>query len=295
MKGLAWAAGLLMVAVISVPLLFVSAADSAGGAAGGGSNGPGGGAMPGGNPLPPSALMPVFAAAAQQFGDPESLLLAVAAQESSFHASSQSSAGAVGLMQMLPATFAAWAPRAGEPATADPTDPTVEIPVAAAMLAGDGAAHGDIAGALSAYNPEGGPTYLPSVEQRMRDYGNWLAGPQHTGRPAVAGWPNGQCTYYVAQQRAAMGSPVTWSGDAWEWIGNAAAQGVGTTSLPAVGEIAVYRPGGPYDATYGHVAIVVAVSDSNYRISQMNGPGGLGVVDQQTLAWPDSHLEGFIP
>ncbi|MBV8527515.1 MAG: CHAP domain-containing protein [Candidatus Dormibacteraeota bacterium] len=294
MKTLAGGGALLLVLILSVPLLFVSTGDNASTGARG-PTGPGGGAMPGGNPLPPSALMPVFAAAAHQFGDPEALLLAVAAEESGFHPTAQSSAGAVGLMQMLPATFASWAPRAGESATADPTDPAVEIPVAAAMLAGDGAAHGAIAGALGAYNPEGGAAYIVSVQQRMHDYGNWLGGPLLSGRPAVTGWPHGQCTDYVASERAAMGYPVTWSGDAWQWIGNAAAQGIGTTSLPAVGEIAVYRPGGPYDASYGHVAMVVAVSDSNYRISEMNGPGGLGVVDTQTLAWPDAHLEGFIP
>jgi len=64
--------------------------------------------------------------------------------------------------------------------------------------------------------------------------------------------------------------------------------------MPRSGEIAVYQPGSGYDSGYGHVALVTDVSDTSYTVSEMNHQG-LGVVDSRTIAWPDPHLEGFIP
>ena len=110
---------------------------------------------------------------------------------------------------------------------------------------------------------------------------------------AVAGWPWGQCTWYVALRRAEMGEPVTWGGDAWEWLANADAQGKPTTSMPLPGEIVVYRRGGPYDPLDGHVALVVAITPTSYTVSEANYYG-LGVIDTRSIAWPDPHVAGFI-
>lgn len=116
--------------------------------------------------------------------------------------------------------------------------------------------------------------------------------------PALAGvpaggystgtFPWGQCTYWAAFNRK-----VTWNGDAWQWVSNAAAQGATITATPAVGEIVVYDRGHGYDSSAGHVALVVASSPSSYTISEMHYVG-LGVVDTRTIAWPDSHVLGFI-
>ena len=243
------------------------------------------------DPLVPSVYEPMFRAAAERFGIPEALLLGVAAQESSFDPNAESSAGAMGMMQMLPATFQEWAARAGFPANAGPTDPSVEIPVAAAMLAADGAT-ANPAAALGAYNHDSADVAM--VLRRTADYAAWLGGPRPTGRPPATGWPWGECTWYVAAQRSEMGAPVTWSGDAWEWIANAQAQGVQLTTMPRRGEIVVYARGHGYDASAGHVAIVTAITDTSYTVSEANVKG-LGVVDSRTIAWPDDHVEGFVP
>ena len=241
------------------------------------------------DPVPPTGVRPLFVRAAQDFGVPESLLLAVAAEESGFDAHARSSAGALGIMQMLPSTFAEWAGRLGLSPTADPTDPTVEIPVAAAKLAADGAATGQLEAALHAYNPD--DAYVARVLARQRDYEAWLSGPNVPPGAATAAFPFGECTWYAAQQHA-----VTWSGDAKDWIANAAAKGIRSTSIPSVGAIAVYAPGGAgrYDHAHGHVAIVTDVGPTAYTVTEMNY-AGFGLVDSRTLRLPDPDALGFIP
>lgn len=106
------------------------------------------------------------------------------------------------------------------------------------------------------------------------------------------GYPNhfpfGQCTWWAAHNRL-----VTWNGNAGDWLANAQAWGVPTTSLPSVGAIAVYRPGGTY-SIYGHVAIVVAVAPTFYVVSEMNAPHW-GEVSTREIRWPDPEAAGFIP
>jgi hypothetical protein len=101
-------------------------------------------------------------------------------------------------------------------------------------------------------------------------------------------FPFGQCTWWAAYNRS-----VTWSGNAADWLANAEAQGVATATIPSVGAIAVFRPGGDY-SRYGHVAIVVAVSPAEYTVSEMNAVGW-GEVSTRTLRWPDPQARGFIP
>jgi surface antigen len=64
--------------------------------------------------------------------------------------------------------------------------------------------------------------------------------------------------------------------------------------MPRPGEIAVYARGPGYDRASGHVAVVTAVTDTTYTVAEMNHDGP-GVIDTRTIAWPDAHLEGFIP
>jgi surface antigen len=101
-------------------------------------------------------------------------------------------------------------------------------------------------------------------------------------------FPYGQCTWWAAYNRQ-----VTWSGDAGQWLLNAREQGVETSGLPSLGAIVVYKPGSGYSG-YGHVAIVIAVSPSTYAVSEMNYLGW-GEVNTRSVAWPDSHVSGFIP
>ena len=102
-------------------------------------------------------------------------------------------------------------------------------------------------------------------------------------------FPYGQCTYW-----AALNHLVTWSGNAGEWLANAAAQGISTAQVPSTGAIAVWPPGTGYDARYGHVAVVTAVTPTSYTVSEMNHLGE-GVVDARTIPWPDGRVLGFIP
>jgi surface antigen/peptidoglycan hydrolase CwlO-like protein len=90
-------------------------------------------------------------------------------------------------------------------------------------------------------------------------------------------FPWGQCTWYVATQRN-----VSWSGDAWQWAGAAAAAGLPEGSLPEVGAIVVWGPGNGY-SDVGHVAYVDAVqSPTSFTIDEANYQG-LGIVDRRQI------------
>jgi hypothetical protein len=100
----------------------------------------------------------------------------------------------------------------------------------------------------------------------------------------------GNCTWWVAYNR--LVPPHL--GDGWQWLGNAAAQGMPVFSAPAIGAIVVYRASPGYDVVHGHVAVVITVSAISFRVSEMNYVG-MGVVDERDSPWPDWHVEGFIP
>ena len=92
----------------------------------------------------PAALAPLFVSASQRYGVPASLLTAVAQVESGFNTQAVSSAGAQGLMQIMPATAAGLG--------VNPFDPAQAIDGAAQMLAGYLASYGSTPMALAAYN-----------------------------------------------------------------------------------------------------------------------------------------------
>ena len=100
----------------------------------------------------------------------------------------------------------------------------------------------------------------------------------------------GNCTWWVAFNR-----PVPpYLGDGWQWLANGAAAGMPTSSQPSVGAIVVYRPSQGYDPARGHVAVVVEVGPTSFRVSEMNYVG-LGRVSERDSPWPDWHVEGFLP
>lgn len=79
----------------------------------------------------------------------------------------------------------------------------------------------------------------------------------------------GQCTAYVAMRRC-----VTWSGDAWSWYDNAAAQGYAVGHTARVGAIAVMPPGVQGASYVGHVAYVEAVNgDGTFLVTDWNWGG----------------------
>ncbi len=122
--------------------------------------------------------------------------------------------------------------------------------------------------------------------------------PRTPPAPALFAWvpkggypdpfPYGQCTWWAAYNRR-----VSWNGNARDWLANAKAQGVPTSDVPSLGAIAVYAPGGAY-SDYGHVAVVVARGPHSYTVSEMRAPGW-GEVTTREIAWPDPHVQGFIP
>jgi len=106
--------------------------------------GSGSGAM-----TPSASLAPIFAAATAAYHLPAGLLEAVATQESGMNPNAVSSAGAEGIMQLMPSTAAA-------NGVANPFDPAEAIPGAAKILAGNLAHFGSVPLALAAYNAGAG-------------------------------------------------------------------------------------------------------------------------------------------
>jgi soluble lytic murein transglycosylase-like protein len=101
---------------------------------------------------------------AATYGVPPALALAVAQQESGFNPNAVSSAGAIGVMQLMPATAASLG-------VTNPLDPTQNVNGGMKYLASLLAQFGDTGEALAAYN--WGPG---NVSNAISQFGpNWLA------------------------------------------------------------------------------------------------------------------------
>jgi soluble lytic murein transglycosylase-like protein len=108
-------------------------------------------ARPVSNPLSGDGVVPAgtpyaaeFVAAGERHGIPPTILAAVGFVESSYRTDAVSSAGAIGLMQLMPATAASLG--------VDPTDPASAIEGAARLLSSFRDRFGSIELALAAYN-----------------------------------------------------------------------------------------------------------------------------------------------
>ncbi len=99
----------------------------------------------------------------------------------------------------------------------------------------------------------------------------------------------GNCTWWVAYNRVVP----PYLGDGWLWLANARDAGMPTSSEPSVGAIVVFRASASYNVAHGHVAVVIAVGPTWFRVSEMNFVG-LAVVDERDSPWPDWHVEGFV-
>ncbi|HUZ10053.1 MAG TPA: NlpC/P60 family protein [Acidimicrobiales bacterium] len=96
----------------------------------------------------PSSLAPLFLSAGATYGVSPQLLAAVAKVESGFDPSATSSAGAEGLMQIMPGT--------AKGLGVDPYDPAQAVDGAARILAGNLQTFGSVPLALAAYNAGAG-------------------------------------------------------------------------------------------------------------------------------------------
>lgn len=102
-------------------------------------------------------------------------------------------------------------------------------------------------------------------------------------------FPYGQCTWYVATKRY-----VPWSGNAKNWLTNAAKMGFavcrgnGYKCDPSPGSIMVTN-----ESRYGHVVFVESVTSSTVTFSEMNY-AGVGVRTTRTFSLGDSRIRGFI-
>ena len=97
-------------------------------------------------------------------------------------------------------------------------------------------------------------------------------------------FPWGWCTWYVSTRRN-----VTWLGDAYQWFGNAQAQGYPVGSAPQAGSIMV-----TWESGLGHVAYVESVNaDGSWLVSEANFRG-FGVTSQRVIKPGQVPLIGFI-
>ena len=104
------------------------------------------------------------------------------------------------------------------------------------------------------------------------------------GSYSTSKFPYGYCTWYVASRR-----PIPWTGDAWQWFGQAQAYGFATGQTPRPGAIMV-----TWESGWGHVAIVESVNaDGSWLVSEMNFVG-FGIVSQRTIKPGHVSLIGFV-
>ena len=106
-------------------------------------------------------------------------------------------------------------------------------------------------------------------------------------RAALNGGYFGQCTYYVFNRMAQVGTPIGHSmmGNAAEWPAYARSYGYSVSNSPSAGSAIVFQQGlAGADPTYGHVAFVEAVNaDGSLYISEMNVQG-LNVISYRTIS-----------
>ena len=105
-------------------------------------------------------------------------------------------------------------------------------------------------------------------------------------RASLNGGYFGQCTYYVFNRMAQVGTPIGHSmmGNAAEWPSYARSYGYSVSNSPSAGSAIVFQQGlAGADPTYGHVAFVEAVNaDGSLYISEMN-VRGLNVISYRTI------------
>jgi murein DD-endopeptidase MepM/ murein hydrolase activator NlpD len=119
---------------------------------------------------PPPYLIPIYKQAGRRYDVPWRVLAAINGIETDYGQNlSVSSAGAVGWMQFMPATWQEWGVDADHDGQANPYSPQDAIFAAARYLQASGASH-DLAGAIFAYNHA--DWYVAEVLMRARMLGD---------------------------------------------------------------------------------------------------------------------------
>jgi biotin carboxyl carrier protein len=123
--------------------------------------------------FPPSYLIPIYKSAGRRYDIPWQILAAINGIETNYGRNlSVSSAGAIGWMQFMPATWSKYAVTVAGSGKPDPNNPRDAIYAAARLLAANGGAH-DIRGAVFAYNHAN--WYVDAVIWRGQLIRDWAA------------------------------------------------------------------------------------------------------------------------
>jgi surface antigen len=117
----------------------------------------------------------------------------------------------------------------------------------------------------------------------------YTVGSTSSGTPVTAAVGNrfafGYCTWYVFNRVPY----IPWLGNAWEWFGQAQANGWPTGQSPKPGSIMV-----TWESGFGHVAYVESVNgDGSWNVSEMNFKGW-DIVSTRTIKPGGVPLIGFI-
>jgi murein DD-endopeptidase MepM/ murein hydrolase activator NlpD len=128
--------------------------------------------------FPPNYLIPIYKAAGRQYHIPWPVLAAINGIETDYGRNlSVSSAGAIGWMQFMPATWSTYAVAAAGQPKPNPYDPRAAIFAAAHLLAANGGAQ-HLREAIFAYNHAG--WYVDAVLWRQQLITDWAAKGQPT-------------------------------------------------------------------------------------------------------------------
>jgi murein DD-endopeptidase MepM/ murein hydrolase activator NlpD len=134
--------------------------------------------------LPPANLIPIYKAAGRQYHIPWQVLAAINGVETDYGRNlNTSSAGAIGWMQFMPATWNQYAVSVAGQGTPSPYDPHAAIFAAAHLLAANGGAQ-HLRQAIFAYNHAS--WYVDAVVWRQQLITDWAAKHQRTSSSGYA-------------------------------------------------------------------------------------------------------------
>jgi len=239
----------------------------------------------------PAELRPYFEEASKRFNIPTWLLAAVCMKESNFEVSAENkTSGAFGLMQVMPANWAAYAPQLGIDPVSDRDDPRNQIIMGAFMLASYGMPSNwegeswkdEILPALTRYAGYGTPTDANKARCR-EEYANDVFGyADQFKNTAKIGWPvSGPVTSpFLPEGRE---HPVLGGVKPHNGIDIAADSGTPVTSVS--GGIAytgydnergnyISVKDGVYEYVYYHLSLVEVVSGQTVEAGQEIGKVG---------------------
>lgn len=111
--------------------------------------------------------------------------------------------------------------------------------------------------------------------------------------------PGHNCTNYVAHRLIQAGMPkkIAWLHNGGDWARDARKHGVPVNDTPAVGSVAQWNSGAGGLSSAGHVAYVIAVTESSITIAEDNYPAGpmaVRTITNNDFGWPSNFIH-FTP